>query len=185
MNFNELIQTKGRDFNVEETSKVINRLAKRAADYIVGIDPEIDICDATESIAMEALQHLAERIHALPKSNSILSWGGEPVDFRVDITVDVANPAAYTLTITNLCGKTDTWSLEIQEFIAGDKEHIALRKLMKEYGFRTPTSPSRKYRVMLMGKEAIITNQELCRLEKTLVESGSLARPLFEPISEE
>lgn len=186
MNFNELIQTKGRVFNSEETIKVINGLAKRAADYIVGIDQEIDFCDATESIFREALNHLVERIRSLPKHNSImsLSWGDEPVEFRVDIAVDDANPLAYTLTITDSHGKADSWLLGIVEFSGGDEKYIELRRIMKRYGFKTPSTPNRKYRVSLMGKEAILSGPELCRLEKDLIASGSFARPLFEPIEE-
>lgn len=186
MNFNTIIQTKGRDYDLETVANIINGLAKNAADYVVGIDPEIDFLDAKDSISEEVLDHLRKRIGSLPKNGSIISFGwiDEPVEFRIDITVDDAKPAYYKLTITDSHGKTDTWVQQIAEFSGGDREYIELRKMLKRYGFRNPSTPDSKYRVVLMGKEAVLTAPELCRLERDLAASGSTARPLFAPIKE-
>lgn len=185
MQFNTSVLTNGKKYDLDQVAGTINKMASKAADYIVGLDPEIDFSDAQESITRDSLEHLVGRIRSLPKVSTVFGWGEMPTELSIVVDVKEIDPRKYDLTITESRGKTDKWSLEIQEFTGGSVEYIALRKLMKEYGFKNPTTPLRKYRVMLMGKEASLTGPELCRFEKDLIASGSLARPLFEPISEE
>ena len=59
-----------------------------------------------------------------------------------------------------------------------------LEEIMDRYGFKEPPPvvDNRKFRVSLSGKETILNNDELCKLE---IELGPSFRPLITPVEDD